>query len=272
MTTIGEFNQYGEELEKLLHLRTSPIAIKLLEKEEDIPVGAIRPKKDRNVHIALCQAFAMARRQGESIAMMKEDHWCWAPLIGLGLVECEEGSESYREVVQKIFVENKEKGEKLFAKSFPRLEYGKYAGLVCAPLKTANFEPDMVMIYSNPAQLRSMLWGVKFKTASLLTSEFDPIDSCVYSTVPVILNGQYRITLPDPGEYERALAGEDEIIFSVPKDKMEELIEGLKHFEKIKFGYKQLTMEMRPDYPRPEFYNKVFKMWGLEEGELWKKH
>jgi len=59
MTTLSEFNRYGEDLERLLILRTSPIAVKMLEKEADIPEGAIRPKKDRGYHIAQCQAFAM---------------------------------------------------------------------------------------------------------------------------------------------------------------------------------------------------------------------
>jgi uncharacterized protein (DUF169 family) len=36
MTTLDELNSYGEDLERLLLLRTSPIAIKLLEKENDI--------------------------------------------------------------------------------------------------------------------------------------------------------------------------------------------------------------------------------------------
>ena len=57
MSTISEFNKYGEELEKVLILRTSPIAVKMLEKEADIPKGAIRPKKDRSYHLAQCQAL-----------------------------------------------------------------------------------------------------------------------------------------------------------------------------------------------------------------------
>jgi len=264
VATSGEFNSYGEELERLLLLRSSPIAIKMLEKEEDIPEGAIRPKRDRGIHLAQCQAFAMSRRQGATVAMLKEDNWCWAPLVGFGLVE---PLERHPALPYIYIVENMEAAKNV-AKNFPRLEYRKYIGIVSAPLKTASFEPDLVLIYSNTAQLRSMLLAVKYKEGFLVTSQFDPIDSCVYSTVPVILNGQYRITLPDPGEYERAMAGEDEIIFSVPRDKMEELILGLRHFEEIKLGYTHLAMEMRPDFPQPEFYKELFRMWGLDVEDL----
>ena len=246
MTTLNEYNSYGVDLERLLLLRTSPIAVKMLEKEKDIPEGAIRPKKDRGYHLAQCQTFAMSRRQRASVAMLKEDHWCWAPLMGYGLVENPHAP----------FIDGHT--------SFPCLQYGKYIGIVSTPLRTANYEPDLVLIYSNTAQLRSILSVVKYQEKSLVSSEFDPIDSCVYSVVPVLLTGQYRITLPDPGDYQRAMAGEDEIIFSVPRDKIEGLASGLRQLEERKSGYAYHTMEMRPDFPRPEFYKRLFRMWGLD--------
>jgi len=260
MTTIQQYNDYGETLEKSLILRTSPIAVKMIEKESDIPKGAIRPKRDRGYHLAQCQAFAMTRRQGTTIAMLKEDNWCWAPLIGYGLVKpFDEDTISYN-----IFMVSDMAAARRVMQNFPRLEYEKYIGIVSAPLKTANFLPDLVLIYCKPAQLRSMLMATKYKEGFLVTSQFDPIDSCVYSVVPVISNGKYQITLPDPGEYERAMAGEDEIIFSVPRDKMEELISGLKHFEQRKLSYTDLAMQITPDFHRPDFYRQLFKMWGLD--------
>jgi hypothetical protein len=35
MTAVSDFNKFGEELEKLLILRTSPVAVKMLEKENE---------------------------------------------------------------------------------------------------------------------------------------------------------------------------------------------------------------------------------------------
>lgn len=246
MTTLPEYNNCGEELERLLLLRTSPIAVKMLKSEADIPEGALRPKKDRGIHLAQCQAFAMSRFQRLSVAMLKEDNWCWAPLMAYGLVEDPHDP----------FVDSHA--------SFPCLEYCKYVGIVTAPLKTANFEPELVLVYSNTAQLRHMLLSVKYPDMTLVTSEFDPIDSCAYSIVPVITTGQYRITLPDPGECERAIAGADEIIFSVPADKLVKLLDGLKRSDEMKMGYAYPNVEMRPNFPRPDFYKNLFKKWGLD--------
>jgi uncharacterized protein (DUF169 family) len=250
LTTFREYNSFGEDLERLLILRTSPLAIKMLETEADIPEGALRPKRDRHYHIAQCQAFALSRRERVSVAMLKEDSWCWAPLVGYGLVDWRAGAD----VILP-------KGQ---AELMPRLEEGKYIGLVSAPLKSANFEPDLALVYSNTAQLRNMIEVVKDREKNLVTSQFDPIDSCVYSIVPVILNGQYRITLPDPGECKRAMAGEDEIIFSIPRNKIELIVSGLRRAEEKKRGYTHPGLEMMPDFPQPEFYKKLFEAWGLE--------
>jgi uncharacterized protein (DUF169 family) len=245
--TISEYNRYGAELEAALKLKTSPIAVKMLEKESDIPQGAIRPKRDKGYHLAQCQALAMTRRQGMTIAMLKEDHWCWAPLLAYGMVE-----DPHHPIVDALT-------------SFPRFEQGKYIGMVTAPLRSADFEPDVVLIYSNTAQLREMIGVVKFQQKMLVKSEFDPIDSCVYAVLPVITGGQYRITLPDPGEYSRAFAGDDEIIFSVPKDKLESLVQGVKRTAEMKQNAEDWShLLLRPDFPRPDFYKELFQKWGLE--------
>ncbi len=262
MTTAKEYNDYGVEIEKLLFLRGAPMAVKMLEKEEDIPEGAVRPKRDRGYHLSQCQAFALTRRNRETIAMLKEDNWCWAPLIAFGLVETPEmfleGNIFYPALVSTLEASKKVSQHRAF------FEYGKYIGIVSAPLSTAGFEPDVILIYSNTAQLRTMLMAIMYQDGKMVTSEFNPLDSCIYSVVPVIQEGDYRITLPDPGDFQRALAPEDEIILSLPRDKVEELVMGLRHLEEIDHGYLQFGTEMRPDFPRPDFYNTLFEKWGLD--------
>lgn len=245
MATIEEYNSYGEELERLLLLRTSPIAVKMLESEDDIPEGAYRPKKDDGVHLAQCQAFTLTRRKRKTVAMLKEDNWCFAPVIGWGLVE-------------------KPDPEMVMGATFSCFEYGKYIGILTAPLKTSDFPPDVILVYCNPMQLRLMMSAAVTREEHILTSEFYPIDSCIYSIVPVMETGKCRITLPDPGEYERAMTTEDEIIFSVPADTIGRMIEGLKRSDEQKRGYTHSIMEMRPDFPQPPFYKKLFEMWGLD--------
>lgn len=246
--TIEELNKLGEEIEKNLKLRTSPIAIKMLEKEEDIPAGAMRPRRDHHHHYAQCQAFTLSRNQGFTVAMLKEDHWCFSSLLAYGLVKRDPDDEFLNRFAD-----------------FPSFEYGRYIGVVSAPLKKATFQPDLVLIYAEPAQIRQMMMWAKFsQPGQTLRSEFDPIGSCSYSIIPVMETGEYRITFPDPGEQARAAAREDEVIFSVPAAKLAafgEAMESTQKREKESIWQHKLLV---PDFPRPEFYTEQFRKWGLE--------
>ena len=271
MTEPKVFNNYGQALENLLILRYAPIAVKLLKSEDEIPESAVRPKRDMGMHLALCQAYAMVRRQRKSLVLLKEDHWCVWPLIGFGLVPFEEGTEYYDKAVTANFIQDPDKARAFFKSSYPRLAPESNIGLALAPLDTADFVPDMVLIYLKPAQLRSALMSIKYKTGELLEARFDSVDSCVHSTIPLLKDGKYKITVPDPGEYERGLTDEDQMILSVPGDKLSDLVEGLEILSRVGFGYRQLHTEMATDFPRPQFYDDLFKMWGLDTGEIWKR-
>ncbi len=158
MTTLEESNSYGEDLERITRLRTLSISVKILENVEDIPEEAVRPEKDQSIHIVQCQAFAMSRREGTTIAMLKEDNWYFAPLIAYGLVDPPDDEDIKR------------------FSSFLRFERGKYIGIVTAPLIKATFEPDIILIYSNTPQLRNMLYPshVAGKEAKVNSHFFPP--------------------------------------------------------------------------------------------------
>ena len=139
-----------------------------------------------------------------------------------------------------------------------------------APLSTCNFEPDVVVIYSTPSQVRQLIMGAQYATGEPVKAEFDIVGSCIQAIVPV-LNGEkdYNLSLPDDGEYERSLVLEDEMLFTVSKKKLDELMESMRAIRAIGFGHKSLAMDMNLEYPRPDFYNNAMKKWGLKTGELW---
>ncbi len=261
MMTQADFNDYGEELEKRLQLKTFPLALKMLAREDDIPEGAIRPKEDLHLHLALCQGLAMSRREGTSVAMLKEDMWCYIPVMAFGFAQTPEyyleGHMGFPSKVGSLAVAKK------LANALPRLECGRYVGVVSAPLKAANFEPDLVVIYCNSVQLMSLLSGVKYREGHLVTSKLDPSAACVQCTVPVLQSGDCQVSVPCLGDRRWAMAQDDEMIFSVPKERLEDLILGLRHSDEIGNGF-PLNFEMRPDYPLSEGYAKMGGMLGME--------
>ncbi|MBN1569421.1 MAG: DUF169 domain-containing protein [Acidobacteria bacterium] len=247
MPTVKEFNAYGEELERELVLRSAPIAVKMLKSEADIPKGAYRPKKDKNKHYAQCQVFSLSRRDRLTVAMLKDDNWCLGPLLAYGLVETPDMPAGNP------------------AMQYKRFKYGTYVGILTAPLKSAVFEPDLVMIYSDTNQLRDMLLSLKEEEKPKVRSNFFPI-SCAFCITNPILDNEYWINLPDPGEYVRALTQPGEMIFSIPVSKLPDFMDGLRKFYKESmFAHEQMMMES--DFSQPDIYKKMFEGWGMEHSK-----
>lgn len=269
MHTIEEYNALGAELEQHLYLKFAPIAVKLLYSRDEIPEGCYVPSRDKNEHPALCQAFAQVRRNKRSMAMFREDHWCVWPIVSFKLGEMTEEDLDY--MGTKLFIRDPDAGRKYFREHFPVINSEREVpGIALAPLSSCTFEPDVIVVYCFPAQLRQMLMAAKYNTAQVVSSSLDTVGSCVHAIIPV-LNGEkdYNLSIPDPGEYERSLADENEMIFTMKAEKLDEVLDGIRTINKMGFGYKQLALDMNLDYPRAEFYNVMFKKWGLETGEQW---
>jgi len=243
MPSIKDFNRFGEELERRLLLKTSPVAVKMLASEADIPDGSVRPKQDRG-HLAQCQAFAYSRRDRETVAMLKEDNWCPAPVMAYGLEPKPDHSRASGHV-------------------YDTFEPGKYIGILSSPLSKAKFAPDVVIIYSDTGQLRRLLLAMRPEEIPLVSGHYFP-PSCAHAVVTPMLTGEYRVVIPDPGEYARALSGDDEIMFAIPKDRIETLVADLIEAQDRNLPFARESMIMSPDFPQPELYKNIFKAWGMD--------
>lgn len=245
MATVKEFNEYGTILENWLPFRTSPLAVKMLESEADIPEEAYRPYRDDGIHYAQCQAFALSRRDKKTVAMLKEDNWCPGAVLAYGLVPKPDDPAARA------------------ANTYDSFEYGKYIGILTAPLSSADFKPDVIIIYCDTNQLRIILLSLKTEERPLVKYNFFPI-SCATAVVPVMLHNEYWINLPDPGEYSRALTTAGEMMFSLPESRLPEFVQNLRQFDKNESGFQHERMTMMPNFPQPDLYRHVFESWDMD--------
>ena len=107
-------------LHDMLLLRYEPVAIKMVEDEMDVPDTALNPKRDLGKHMALCQAYALARRNRKTVYMDKASEWCWCPMVCMGYVEAGPGTPSFEMLSRFIGIGDKNAAEKFFAE-FPTL-------------------------------------------------------------------------------------------------------------------------------------------------------
>lgn len=264
MRDLEKMRNDAEDLERLLRLHTYPLAIRMLRSEAEIPPGARRPKRDEGHQYNVCQAFALSRRNGETVAMLKEDMYCFEPVVGYGMGEPPQefldGDNRY-----PGDVETREAGRR-YAEQFPRLETGKYIGVVSAPLAKAGFEPDVVMIYCNSAQLVVLLMAREYKNGENLPTALSGHAACVYGVVPAITQGEYQVAVPCRGDHITAMAGDDEMIFTVPAEKFDEFMLGLR---KIAVGEGKLARlpmvhEMKSGAVQPESYFRMAELMGMD--------
>ena len=269
--------KYADELERSLRLRTYPIALKLLEREEDIPEGAERPMRDFNYHLSLCQAFSRSRRVGTNIyssstegkspssptiVMLKEDMWCPEPVIGYGLAEAPQyfmDGHTHFPATRRTL-----ESAKAWAHAFPRLETGKYIGIASAPLNSANFEPQLVLVYCDSAQISLLILAAGWKSGAVdFPCRLAPSSACVRAVVPVVKEGKCQVTLPCWGDRACAMAQDWELIFSIPVDQLEDILLGLRVFGGT--GRKMpVQVGMWPEHEMPESCVKIGRMMGME--------
>ena len=127
-------SSFSDCVKRELRLDSTPIGIKFYESMDDVPATAVHPKVDLGKHIATCQAYSLARYNGQTVVMTKEDEWCWAPLVGFGMVDCSQGTESFDTVVQYLMIEDMEAAARFYAEDYPRFDLGKYECYVVGPL------------------------------------------------------------------------------------------------------------------------------------------
>jgi hypothetical protein len=77
--------------------------------------------------------------------------------------------------------------------------------------------------------------------------------------------GGYWVVVPDPGEFQRALGDEGEMMLAMPADKITVLCENMKKNQGMAWSYRDHNYFMQGDFPRPDFYKAMFKGWGLED-------
>jgi len=258
---LTDLQKYGKKIEDLLHLQTYCLGIKLLKNEKELPEGTLRPLKDFGHHLSLCQSFARSRRERLTIALFTEDNWCFEPIAGFGFEKLPgyffEGHHRYPGASRT------QEAAQTWVKGFPRLEYGLYKGIVSAPLTTINFEPDLIILYCDPAQLTELLTAVNWIEGEDLHPVLSGHSACVYSVVPVIKNDTFHVTVPCLGDRKRAMAQNNEMIFSFPVRKIQDLVDGLVALEKEGDGLPVKFCAM-PEYEMSGAYEELGKMFGLD--------
>ena len=252
-----------QELQTYIRPQTFPVAIRMLKPGEPIPDRARRPARDFKKLSMNCQVIDMARRYGWMIALTREDHICSLGIAALGF-EKPTHLHASGTLCEGMYTETKEAGRRSEAAS-DRFAVGDWETLLVAPLDRATFEPHLVCVYGNPAQIMRLTQAALWKRGGKLPSGFSGRIVCSDIIVTTMLTGEPQVILPCSGDRIFGQTQDHEMAFTIPWARMEEVIEGLRgtHTGGIRYP---ITQFMEYEAKLPPKYMEANRVWDAEKG------
>src|SRR6267378_3070228 len=252
------------ELQTYLRPQTFPVAIRMLRADEPIPERARRPARDFKKLSMTCQVIDMSRRYGWTIALTREDHIC---SLGITAIGFDKPLPIYNvgSLCEGMYTETKEAGQRSEA-AIDKLTPGEYSCLLVAPLDRATFEPHVVCVYANPAQVMRLTQAALWKRGGRLASSFEGRAVCADIIVTTMQTGEPQVILPCSGDRIFGQTQDHEMAFTIPWAQMEEIVEGLRgtHAGGIRYP---ITQFMEYEAKMPPRYMEANRVWDTEKGK-----
>jgi MtaA/CmuA family methyltransferase len=251
------------ELQFYIRPQTFPVAIRMLGPGEEIPERARRPARDFKKLSMNCQVIDMARRYGWMIALTRDDSICALGIAALGF-EKPTHLHSSGTLCEGMYTETKQAGQRSEA-AIDRFQLGEYHALLVAPLDRAPFEPHLVCIYANPAQVMRLTQAALWKRGGKLTSSFGGRVDCAEVIVTTMRTDRPQVILPCSGDRIFGQTQDHEMAFTIPWSQMDEIVEGLKgtHGGGIRYP---ITQFMEYEAKLPPRYMEANRLWDTEKG------
>jgi len=210
-------------MELLLRLRSFPVAFKMLaDKQELAKIPFMRRPEHK---MSLCQLISLVRNFDWSVGADLDDFVFAACPSILGLRELPEYHRdgSFRSIV---WVQTKEDGRR-YEQSIPRLPTDQYQAVAMAPLVYEPFEPDIVLIYGNPAQMILLINALQFEDYQVMQFFCVGESSCSDAIARCYLEGKPSLSIPCYGERRYGHAQDDEMVMALPAGLMAKALRGL---------------------------------------------
>lgn len=217
----------AEKLRQWVNPATFPVAVKLMQDGSRIPKKARRPLRDLKVRMAPCQGAAMARRYGWTVAFAREDVGCGIAAHTYGWERMEDPRGPAHFLTRMDYVADEAAAlEAMRGKAC--LQMGGEVSVLYSPLDRAAVEPDVVLIYVNPAQMMRLIHGATQRTGKPITSSFSGrAASCTEGVIGAFLDKEPKVVVPGNGDRVWAGCQDHEMVMAVPYERLPALVDGL---------------------------------------------
>jgi uncharacterized protein (DUF169 family) len=225
--------EISEEFKSLLRLRTEPVAFRRFEKAEDLGKvpNVVRMKRG----FTYCQVPFLVRVLGQTVGITKDDPMgdrC-SRLHGLR-PPTEKSMKREAEMLSLTWFANPEEALRQQQET-PRIPVAD--AIIAAPLSKEKFDPEVVTIYANPAQIMMILCGLQKEKYERFPFFFIGEGACADSLAQCYESGKPAVAIPCYGERAMGQVADDEIVIALPESELNRAISGIKKLGKIGFKY-----------------------------------
>ena len=218
-----DWEKLVKRMERLMRLKSFPVAFRMLEDKEELARIPFMRRMEKKV--TLCQLITLVRNFDWSVGAELDDFMSPGCPSILGLTDI---PEFYRDGTFRsiVWVKTREDGKKYEA-SIPRLPLGKYEAVAMAPLVYKPFDPDIVLIYANPAQMMLLINALQFEDYEVMQFYCVGESSCSDAIARCYLDGKPSLTIPCYGERRYGHAQDEDLVMAVPAGMMEKAVRGM---------------------------------------------
>jgi len=222
---IKEINEYGKEIIELLQLETSPVAVALVPKGAEIPEGIQRVKGG----MKHCQMVDHVRKTKEEFYAVLEDQACKGGAAAMGLGHMPPKLASGEFYYDKLKHFKTLEASKKTLERVPMVEAESMIAALYAPLESASFVPDVVVIICSPKQMMLLTQAALYKEGGRVEAEFAGKQSlCSDAVAEPYLTGKMGITVGCTGSRTYTGIQESELTVGIPTKILTDLVEGLR--------------------------------------------
>ncbi|OGP49094.1 MAG: dephospho-CoA kinase [Deltaproteobacteria bacterium RBG_13_43_22] len=223
MNTSRDWEKPIRRLELLMRLKSFPVAFKLLEHKQDIDkIPFIRRMKHKST---LCQLINLVRNFDWTVGADLDDFMSLMCPSIIGLTDIPEYMKdgTFRSIV---WTKSRADGKK-YENGIPRIPLGKYEAVIMAPLVYNPFDPDIVLLYANPAQMMLLINALQFEDYEVMQFFCVGESSCSDAITRCYLTGKPSLTIPCYGERRYGHAQDDELVMALPADLIDKALKGM---------------------------------------------
>ena len=223
MNTARDWEKPIQRLERLMRLKSFPVAFKLFEDKKALSeIPFVRRMGHKST---LCQLINLVRNFDWTVAAEADDFMSQVcpSIIGLSDIPDYMKDGTFRSIV---WTKSRSDAKK-FEAAIPRLPVGKYEAVALAPLVYNPFDPDIVLIYANPAQMMLLINSLQFEDYEVMQFYCVGESSCSDAIARCYLNRKPFLSIPCYGERRYGHAQDDELVMAIPVELMDKALNGM---------------------------------------------